>query len=70
MRQTKRKKSKTKFIDISVLTQEKVIDLEAYRLATRVFWQNAFNDNDVPFESVYRGVCELLAQYRLRQGVS
>ena len=59
-------KRKRRFVDFSQLEGEKVIDFEAYRAAVAVYWHNAFYDNDVPFETIYRAVLELLQGYRGR----
>jgi hypothetical protein len=40
-----------------------VVDLEAYRLAKKVFWLSVFYDRNIPFEDVYEGVLVLLDRY-------
>jgi len=41
-----------------------VVDLEAYRLAKKVYWLSVFYDRNIPFEDVYEGVLVLLDKYR------
>lgn len=41
-----------------------VVDLEAYRLAKKVFWLSVFYDRNIPFEDVYEGVLVLMDRYR------
>lgn len=41
-----------------------VVDLEAYRLAKKVYWLSVFYDRNIPFEDVYEGVLLLLDKYR------
>ena len=55
---TKRNKPRRRFPH--PLLKDKVIDLEVYRLAERIYWINAFYEADRELEEIYTDLLQLL----------